>query len=91
MKETTLEQFVRDARQFIETAQTERVLVTRDGEPFAIVVGVRHKDEEDLRLEAAPWFWQMISESRRSPTVKLKDVEAELFADEPGLSPKGEE
>jgi len=83
MKETTLERFVQDVQELMEDAQHERILVTRDGTPFAVVVGIAHKDQEDLRLESSPEFWRMIEERRRDPTVRLEDVETELLADEP--------
>lgn len=83
MKETTLEQFARDPQAILEAAQQERVLVTHHGKPLAVVIGVENKDEEDLDLEASPDFWRMIEERRRRPTVSLKDVEAELFAEQP--------
>ena len=83
MKETTLERFVRDVHELLEEAQHERILVTRDGTPFAVVMGIAHKDQEDLRLESSSEFWHMIEERRRAPTVRLEDVEAELLADEP--------
>lgn len=82
MKETTLERFVQNVTEFVDQSQNERILITRNGEPLAIVVGVANKDEEDLRLEASPEFWRMIEEARRRPTVRLRDVEKELFADE---------
>jgi len=82
MKETTLERFVRDVHELLEGAQHERILVTRDGVPFAVVVGIAHKDQEDLRLESSPEFWRMIEERRRAPTVRLEDIEAELTADD---------
>ena len=49
------------------------------GKPLVLLVGVGDKNEEPLELKASPEFWQMIRESRKSPTVKLKDVEAELL------------
>ena len=82
MKETTLEQFAQNLTGFMDASQNERILITRNGEPLAIVVGVENKDEEDLRLEASPEFWRMIEEARKRPTVRLRDAEAELFADE---------
>jgi prevent-host-death family protein len=83
MKETILEQFARDPHAYLEAAQHERVLVTHQGKPLAVVIGVENKDEEDFDLEASPDFWRMIEERRRRPTVALKDVEAELFAEQP--------
>ena len=78
-----LGRFVQDIHELLEEAQHERILVTRDGTPFAVIVGVAHKDQEDLRLESSPEFWRMIEQRRREPTVRLEDVEAELLADQP--------
>jgi hypothetical protein len=83
MKVTTLERFVRDAQAVVEGAQHERILVTREGGPFAIVKSIAHKNEEDLRLENSPEFWRMIEERRRSPTVLLEDIETEPGVDGP--------
>jgi hypothetical protein len=83
MKEATLEQLGQDLAGFIEAAQHERILVIQDGEPVAMVVGLMFKDEEDLRLEQSREFWEMIEAARKRPTVRLKDIEAELFPDEP--------
>ena len=82
MKETTIERFTENVATLLDQAQQERILVTRDGKPFAFVVGVADKDQEDLRLEASPDFWRMIEERRRSPCVRLSDVETELLAEE---------
>ena len=80
MKEATVEQLSQDVRTMLSEAQRERILVTSDGKPVAVLVGIANKDEEDLRLETSPEFWQMIEERRRSPSVKLSDVEAQLLA-----------
>ena len=82
MKETTIEGFSQNVATLLDQAQQERILVTRDGKPFAFVVGVANKDQEDLRLEASPEFWRMIEERRRSSCERLADVEAELLADD---------
>ncbi len=81
MKHTTLEEFSKEAQAFVQAAQQERILVTQDGKPLALVVGLENKDEENWRLEMSSDFWQMIEERRKRPTVPLKDVEATLFDD----------
>ena len=81
MKEATLEQFVRDPQAFVLVAQQERVLVTQDGKPLAVLVGVENKDEEDWQLEASPEFWRMIEERRQRPTRTLEAAERDLFVD----------
>jgi prevent-host-death family protein len=82
MKETTFERFAAELNQLMDAAQHERILVTRDGRPFAMIVGIEHKDAEDLQLESSPEFWRMIEQRRQSPSVRLEDVEAQLLADE---------
>jgi hypothetical protein len=89
MNETTLEQFALDPQRFLAAAQRERLLVTHNGKPLALVVGLENKDEEDLHLEGSPEFWRLIEERRREPTVRLKDIEADLFAGEDEPSGNG--
>ena len=66
MKQVALEQLPPDIAELIVAAQNQRVVVTRNGQPYALLVGVENKDEEDLQLEFSPDFWRMIEERRRS-------------------------
>ena len=93
MKRVALEQLPQDVADLIKSAQMQRVVITRNGQPYALLVGIENKDEEDLELEFSPEFWRMIEESRRSTvSIPLKDVMAELEAQEQLLKNKaGEE
>jgi prevent-host-death family protein len=82
MKEVSLEQFSENVSRFLDAAQRERLVVTRNGEPVAVVTGIEHKDEEDFQWQANPEFWRMIEERRRQPTVPLKDVKEDLLRDD---------
>jgi prevent-host-death family protein len=83
MKRVTLEQLPQEIAHLIMVAQRERVVVTRNGEPYALIVGVENKDEEDLALEFSPAFWRMIEKTRASAdSIPLEEVMAELEADE---------
>ena len=82
MKETTIEQFERDPRSVVDASQRERIVLTQDGTPVAVVMGLKNRDAEDAALETSPEFWRMIEERRRRPTRPLDQVKAELFADE---------
>ncbi len=83
MKRVALEQFPKEIAELFVSAQHERVVVMRDGQPYALLVGLESKDEEDLELEFSPGFWRMVEESRRSTaSVPLKDVMDELEAEE---------
>lgn len=83
MKETTLEQFTQEPQTFLQAAQQERILVTQNGQPVALVVGLENKDAEDWRLEMSPAFWQMVEERRQRPTLPFAAVEATLFDESP--------
>src|SRR5437879_4807886 len=89
MKRVAFEQLPQDVADLITAAQTQRVVITRDGQPYALLVGIANKDEEDLELEFSPEFWRTIEESRRSTvSVPLKDVMAGLEAQEQLLENK---
>lgn len=79
MKEVSLESTPTAMAAWLNQAQGDRILVTRDGQPYALIVGLEHKDEEDSQLEASAEFWKMIEERRRAPTVPLADAEQRLF------------
>ena len=69
---------VREAKQHlsgcIDTAQTERVLITRRGKPAALVIGVQGQDLEEVLLMQNPRFGELIERRRKQPTVTLADV-----------------
>ena len=67
MKTLGIEQATLDA--CVREAQGDRVLVTRDGLPVAMVVGLEGLDEEQLRLGSSDQFWKLISQRRQQPTV----------------------
>ena len=54
----------------IDSAQEERIVITRHGRPVALVIGLEGETLEDVLLAADPRFWTMIEEPRkRSSTV----------------------
>jgi hypothetical protein len=85
MSRIALEQLPREIAELFEAAQKRRVVITRNGVPFALIVGVENKDEEDLNLEFDPAFWRMIQERRKETDyVTLEEFEASLEAEENG-------
>jgi len=63
-----LEQATLDA--CVNDAQRERVIITRDGKPVALIVGVGGIDEEQLQLGSSDRFWELIIERRAQKTVR---------------------
>lgn len=70
-KDSTLETCVNDAR-------SERVVITRDGRPVALVVGIEGLDEEQIALGSDPDFWQLIESRRAQKTISRAELERRL-------------
>jgi hypothetical protein len=62
----------------IQEAQHERVVITRDGMPVALVVGVEGLDLEQIYYGQSDEFWQLIKERRAQKTVSREEMERQL-------------
>jgi hypothetical protein len=62
----------------VADAQSDRVVVTRDGNPVALVVGVRGLDDEQVQLGASDEFWKLISQRREEKTFDRAALEKRL-------------
>ena len=71
IQETNLDACVFDA-------QSDRVVVTRGGNPVALVVGVEGLDAEQTELGASDEFWKLISARRKEPTINRATLEKKL-------------
>jgi prevent-host-death family protein len=67
-----------DLHKMLEVSQHERVVITCDGKPRAILVGLSDYDVEDLELANSAEFWRMIEERRSGPTLSLAEVKARI-------------
>ena len=71
MEQATLDSCVREA-------QDDRVLLTRDGRPVAVVVGLGGLDDEQIALGLSEDFWKLIATRRRGPTISRAELEKRL-------------
>ena len=62
----------------VDDAQRERVIVTRDGKPVALVVGVKGLDAEQLALGTSAEFWALVQGRRRHRTITREQLEQQL-------------
>ena len=62
----------------ITDAQSAPVVVTRGGNPIALVVGVSGLDEEQIELGASNDFWRTISTRRQEKTLDRAALERRL-------------
>ena len=67
MKAVDIQQTNLDA--CVSDAQSERIIITRDGNPVALVVGVQGLDEEQVQLGSSDAFWQLITQRRKEKTL----------------------
>jgi prevent-host-death family protein len=62
--------------EFVDAAQRDRILITRRGQPAALVIGVEGKDLEQVILGSDLEFWKMIQERRKrtGPTLTSDEI-----------------
>ena len=62
----------------METAQKDQVVITRNGEPIAVVVGVEGADWETVAVETSRSFWKEIAKRRKQKTISLSEIRERL-------------
>lgn len=78
MKQLTLEQLSEQLQDYVRSAQAEQILITDNGKPIALLLGLENADLEQFNLQLSTQFWEMISDRRKRPTTPLSVVEAQL-------------
>jgi antitoxin (DNA-binding transcriptional repressor) of toxin-antitoxin stability system len=76
MKLVSLEQATLDG--CVSDAQHERVVVTQNGKPVALIVGVEGLDKEQLQLGSSDKFWELIGERRTQSAMSRAELEQQL-------------
>ncbi len=79
MKEFAIDAVPQYVAALFEAAPQQRVLITRDGKPVAMVVRLENKYAEDAAWESSPDFREMIEERRSRPIFPLSEAEGRLF------------
>jgi prevent-host-death family protein len=62
-------------KECIEASQADRVVITRNGKPIALIVGVEGIDLEQLELGNSKDFWDLIKKCRRQPSLSRAELE----------------
>ncbi|MBU1318350.1 MAG: type II toxin-antitoxin system prevent-host-death family antitoxin [candidate division Zixibacteria bacterium] len=76
MKMVGLEQSTLDT--CVNEAQRERVVITSNGKPIALIVGIEGMDEEQLQLGSSDKFWAFITKRRTQKTISRAKLEQSL-------------
>ncbi len=79
MKQVTLEEMAADLPKYLRMAESEQVLITRQGRPAGVLIGF--ESEEDWFehcLENDPRFHRLVADARRDfaegRSVRLEDL-----------------
>ena len=75
MKTISVRELQKHIKEVVDSAQHDRVVVTRHGEPAAVLLGVEGKDWETVVLETSPAFWDLIEARRKEPTLSADELE----------------
>jgi antitoxin (DNA-binding transcriptional repressor) of toxin-antitoxin stability system len=67
----------------IRESQSERVVITREGKPVALIVGVEGWDKEQLELGTSDKFWKLIRQRRSQGTLSRTELEQSVSRRKP--------
>lgn len=62
----------------VEQAQRGGVVILRNGEPAAVMVGVAGMDQEQIELGLSEHFWTFIAKRRAEPTLSRAQLEERI-------------
>ena len=80
MKTISVRDLQKRIRFVMETAQNDQVVITRNGDPIAVVVGVEGADWETLAVETSQSFWKESALRRDQKTISLAEIRKRLQA-----------
>ena len=78
MKTIWVRDLQKNIKGVVDSAQRDRVVVTRRGAPAAVLLGVEGKDWETVILETGPAFWDLIEARRKEPTLSTDELECRM-------------
>lgn len=78
MKTINVRDFQKRIRSTVDIAQEEGVVLTRHGEPVALVVGLEGMDWEDVLVQTSRSFWKLIQTRRKQKTIPLREMRDRL-------------
>ena len=78
MKTVSVRLLQKSVKECVDNSQGDRVIITRHGQPVAVLLGVEGAEWEDVVLQTDPAFWRLIRSRRKEKTVSLEELTAEL-------------
>jgi antitoxin (DNA-binding transcriptional repressor) of toxin-antitoxin stability system len=62
----------------VTNAQSDHIVLTKDGAPVAVLIGVEGLDREQIALGTSASFWKFISQRRKEPTISRAALDRKL-------------
>ena len=78
MKTIAVRELQKKIKETISESQKDRVIITRNGKPAAILIGVDGQEWESVILETDPGFWRMIRQRRKEPALSYDELVSRL-------------
>jgi len=73
-----MSQLEKEPTSCLDMAQGDQVVITRNGRPAAVVIGVEGQDWESIQLGLDSSFWELIHKRRAQPTISWDDMVEQL-------------
>lgn len=67
-----------DLETCVQEAQRERIVITRNGKPVALLIGVEGMDLEQIELGHSGKFWKLIRQRRGQKTLSRAQLEKRI-------------
>lgn len=80
MKTISVRDLQRKIRESVDAAQKDCVVVTRNGKPAALLIGVEGQDWESVVLQTSARFWKLIDDRRAEETVPIAKMRRRVKA-----------
>ena len=80
MKTISVRNLQRGVKKSVSASQRDRVVVTRNGKPAALLIGLEGQDWESVVMETSAPFWSLIERRRGQKTVSLDEMRRRVKA-----------
>jgi prevent-host-death family protein len=74
VKTVNVRDLQKNVRKCVVASQRDRVVITRHGQPAAVLVGVEGRDWEDVFYQTSASFWKMIRRRRKEKTFSIGEL-----------------
>ena len=78
MKTISVRDLQKKVKECVNVSQKDHVIITRNGKPAALLVGIEGKEWETVVLEASNSFWKLLKKRRGEKTIPASAFRKEV-------------